>query len=378
MDWLLSGPRGSVSSLHSSIRISLEVPFRWDEIGVLQIPSTTPSSLLFGIAAHRGFKLERDIYNHVEAPRQEWPHATWALERMTSDSPIAQDRRGDPAKLSFTYAWQEEALGESVDIYVLDSGVLCAHEQFLGRALCPLEAVHNGEVPPTIIPTSPHGTGVASAAMSVTFGMAKKATILSVKVVDPELRTPTSQVLRGLRWVLREATMTRRRRSIINISLGARSQADAYDRAITHTIREINIPVITSAGNGGGEACAHSPNSADGIIVVSGSTIEDTFYDRSNHGHCVCVMAPAHHVVVASINVDQLDDFRYVAQLSGTSAAAGYVSGIVAIMMSWPERPRIRAAELEHWLQNVASEGVLLGVPPDTSNYLARATFQFS
>ncbi len=57
-------------------------------------------------------------------------NATWGLQRISQVSSIAQ---GKPDSLIFDYFYDEDAQGEGVDVYIVDTGININHEEFKGK-----------------------------------------------------------------------------------------------------------------------------------------------------------------------------------------------------------------------------------------------------
>lgn len=116
---------------------------------------------------------------------------------------------------STEYVYDDSA-GEGAFAYVVDSGVNVGHVEFEGRASRGYNAV-GGFFADTI----GHGTHVAGTIASRTFGVAKKANIIDVKVFSGS-RTSMSIILDGFQWAVNDIVTKRRQgRSVINMSLGA-------------------------------------------------------------------------------------------------------------------------------------------------------------
>jgi len=85
--------------------------------------------------------------------------------------------------------------------YVVDTGVNIHHEEFEGRASWGATIPENDED----ADGNGHGTHVAGTIASKTFGVAKKAKIVAVKVLRSNGSGTMSDVLKGVEWAA-EAT----------------------------------------------------------------------------------------------------------------------------------------------------------------------------
>jgi subtilisin family serine protease len=113
--------------------------------------------------------------------------APWGLDRI--------DQENIPLDGRFTYS----SSGAGVHIYIVDGGVRITHREFEGRATADFSAIDDGY---GALGCDPHGTEVASLAAGKTFGVAKKALIHSVRVLDCSGGGDMTDVLAGIDWVI--------------------------------------------------------------------------------------------------------------------------------------------------------------------------------
>jgi len=102
-----------------------------------------------------------------------------------------------------------------------------------------------------------HGTNVASLAGGRSYGVAKGATLHSVRVLDCQGRSSTSLITSGVYHVIRQVQEnqrhSKRTRAIINLSLSG-----GYSQVMRDAIREADdngILVVAAAGNYYEDAC---------------------------------------------------------------------------------------------------------------------------
>ncbi|WP_243336959.1 Ig-like domain-containing protein [Anaeromyxobacter soli] len=244
---------------------------------------------------------------------------TWGLDRV--------DQRG--AALDDRYGWDDRWTGVGVDAFVLDTGVLTSHAAFGGRASFAFDALGEGVVGDC----SGHGTHVAGTIAGGPYGVAKGASIRSVRVLDCSGNGSASSVVAGLDWVIANHS----RPSVANLSLFA-SPSSAIDAAVEAATAS-GIVVVVAAGDGGKDACDVSPARAPGALTVAalqqrtppvvGGAPVDELAPFSNVGDCVDFVAPGAGIVSAW-NTTAVADLP----LSGTSMAAPHVTGAVALLLS--------------------------------------------
>ena len=99
--------------------------------------------------------------------------ATWGLDRI--------DQRDLPLSSSYTY----DNDGTGVTAYIIDTGILFGHVEFGGRATTGYDAVTSGG---TAADCNGHGTHVAGTVAGTTYGVAKQAALVAVRVLGRPAR----------------------------------------------------------------------------------------------------------------------------------------------------------------------------------------------
>ncbi len=292
------------------------------------------------------------------------------------------DRLDNQGQIYGTKAYAYNTTGYGVRAYVIDTGVYGTHSEFDGRVETGAnmtvdpdiaDAPLPGEEPAVGLDYSPanfpcnqwqtdpnatagHGTGVASVLGGTTIGVAKKVTIVPVKVLTCAGDRAKLSIARGLDWVLVDM-QGRSNRALVTMSTFVDTQLNGNGgdlcedgrggltncvSAIEHVVNKVigaNIPVIVSANNRSDGECRTSParmgygNEAahpstyrtitvgGTMYVRNGTTYSDqrwtcaaspegcdtrgwvsqtTGYGRgSNFGPCVSIWAPAWNMYVA-------------------------------------------------------------------------------
>ena len=219
------------------------------------------------------------------------------------------------------------------------------HEEFEGRAEYPgFDPVDNATGSNQEgLDCDGHGTHVASLAAGRIHGVAKKARIHSVRVLNCSGGGPWSTVISGINYVVQKASETGRP-SVISMSLSG-PKSNSVNMAVENAVNGNEslgiqgVPVVVAAGDDNGDACNYSPASTSKAITVGSSTIENQLSSSTNVGPCVDIFAPGTDIYGASSNCISCYQYK-----NGTSMATPLVSGAIALMLTW--QPQLTPSEV--------------------------------
>lgn len=222
--------------------------------------------------------------------------------------------------------------GEGVQVAVLDTGVCEAHPCFYGAGM-----MHRNFTKDAVpFDTNGHGTHVAGviAGRSGVMGIAPKATILSLKVLGNDGAGSMDSVARAIHVAVELGS------HIIVMSLGAPVGSSQLEKAVA-AADKADVPVVCAAGNDGGRVSY--PAAYGQTIAVGAVDSEGRVCEFSCRGREIDVAAPGHQIRSAWVNGGY-------ATLSGTSMAAPFVAGVLAlataarggVRLGWTARDLIR------------------------------------
>ena len=233
---------------------------------------------------------------------------SWGLDRIDQ-----ADTAGDK---KYTYP---DSAGEGVTAYVIDTGVRISHKDFGGRAAHGFDAVDNDD---SADDGNGHGTHVAGTIAGTAHGVAKKAKVVAVRVLDDNGSGTTEQVVAGIDWV----TKNHKGPSVANMSLGGGAD-EALDEAVRKAIAS-GVTFAVAAGNESTDASQGSPARVKEAITVASSTEDDKQSDFSNFGEIVDIYAPGSEITSAWNDSDE-----GTKTISGTSMATPHVVGAAAVYL---------------------------------------------
>lgn len=205
------------------------------------------------------------------------------------------------------------------------------------------------------VDTVGHGTHVAGIIAAVAnngvgvAGVAPESRILPIRVLGPDGRGRSGDVVTAVRLA---ADIGAR---VINLSLGGDQESPALTEAIRYATDKGAL-VIAAAGNDGPTAAPKWPAASDLTIAVAFTDQQNVPSPRSQSGEYIDIAAPGVAILSTATG-----DYTYS---SGSSMAAGFVSGAAALLFS--AQPTLTNAQVRDLLLRTATDIAAPGPDPLT------------
>jgi subtilisin family serine protease len=266
---------------------------------------------------------------------------SWGLDRIDQV----------PLPLSNTYTYTQT--GSGVKAYIIDTGIKSDHVDLSGRVVKGIDVINN-----TFKDGNGHGTHVSGTVGGTKYGVAKKVTLVTVRVLNNQGSGTISGVIKGVDWATSNHVSGP---AVANMSLGGGVSA-TLDIAVQKGIAD-GIVFCVAAGNSTADASTSSPARVPEAITVAASDKNDAFAYFSNYGTLVDIIAPGVNITSAWITSTTATN-----TISGTSMATPHVAGVAALYLS--ANPTATPSQVQATLKTSATMGKVTGNLYGTPNAL--------
>lgn len=266
--------------------------------------------------------VEENAEVHALAPAIQPNPPSWGLRRVS--------QRALPLPTSYKY---DSTAGQGVTVYVVDTGIYCDHNDFVGRCKFGFVSSDLRSEGEGAEDCNGHGTHCAGTVGGTEYGVAKLVDLVAVKVLGCSGSGSYDGIIEGFEWIVNQY-QSNSNPSVVSLSLGG-SMSQALNAAMD-AMSEAGLVNAVAAGNDYFvDACTKSPASASSAFTVASATSSDNPSPFTNLGTCVNIWAPGSDINSTWIGVPDAWKVQ-----SGTSMATPHVAGVMALFMA--EGPRGR------------------------------------
>jgi subtilisin family serine protease len=271
----------------------------------------------------------------------------WGLDRIDQRSKSLDDK------------YATDYSGKGVTVYLIDSGVNENHREIRGR-IASGHSVVVGE--PSTTDCTGHGTGIAGVIAGKTFGVAKDATIVPVRIFGCSNLTDSRTITAGIQWMITHHQPGDL--AVANVSFGSDRGDELLDQAVQEALAVgIHVVIAAGGGNNSGDACSVSPGRVTDAILVGAVDSRLRKIPASRTGPCIDIWAPGERIVTARHDSNVL-----TAVNTSTSIAAPFVVGAIALLLE--EFGRLSTAEVARLITKNATFRQLRGIGSGSPNRL--------
>jgi len=307
--------------------------------------------------------------------KRKWQPKATVPKYIGADSAHAAHNFGDGVTIGFLDTGLDQLQGTSSDLGL--STDLYGRDKFWGT----YDAINNN-LSNYSNEESGHGTHVASIAGNAdydvygnVYGVAPNAALVGIKAFDAEGKATYADVIRGIDWALQVKDQINLR--VLNMSFSGPARSYYWEDPLNQAVMkawQAGIVVVASAGNNGPDPMTIGvPGNVPYIITVGAMTDNYTESDSSDDKLASFsaagptfegfvkpeIVAPGGHLSglmafdtqIVQEHPEFHDGGRYF-EMSGTSQAAGVVSGVVALMLN--QDPALTPDEVKCRLMNSA------------------------
>ncbi len=242
--------------------------------------------------------------------------------------------------------------GAGVGVAVLDTGIDLTHPDLKDNIIASKNCLSTRKSATDDNGHGSHVAGTIAAADNAigVIGVAPRAKLAAVKVLNSQGSGTWSSIICGLDWVTANAAALNLK--VVNMSLSGGGSSDdncgltngdALHQAVCR-VRDAGVTVVVAAGNSGASAMmevpaayddavitvsalADSDGSAGGLGAATAYGADDTFASFSNYGSVVDIGAPG-------VNIRSAWKGGSYATISGTSMASPHVAGAAALYLA--------------------------------------------
>jgi subtilisin family serine protease len=218
--------------------------------------------------------------------------------------------------------WDRGVTGAGIKVGVIDTGIDYTHPALAGNYKGGYNAVEPGKDPKDDHGHGTHVSGTIAADGDNIVGVAPKASLYAIKVLDSSGGGTIAGVIDGINWAVKN------KMDVVNMSLGGPSSAEL--EAAVKAAYDAGVTIVAAAGNDP-SAEVSAPACYPQAIAISASDSSDALASFSSTGPQVAFIAPGVKVPSTWLGGG-------LKSISGTSMATPHVTGLAVLAYSMGAR----------------------------------------
>lgn len=271
------------------------------------------------LAHHSGIlRIEDDII--VEALEKKYSKIERTATQPSEILPWGVDR------IDAEKVW-DITTGDPIKVAVIDTGIDLKHPDLKDNIKGGYNAINPRK---SANDDNGHGTHVAGIIAAIdneigVVGVGPKIDLYAVKVLNAAGSGYLSDVIEGLDWAIKN------KMNVVSMSLGTTTYSQSFEDAIKRVNAAGIVQVAAAGNNGPGSNTVNYPAKFAEVIAVSATDSNDAIASWSSRGPEVDLAAPG-------VNIYSTYKGSTYKTLSGTSMACPHVTGVVALLLSTPDK----------------------------------------
>jgi subtilisin family serine protease len=264
-----------------------------------------------------------EVVEHFEDRRLLNSTLDASLDAPPSTLPGYGQKRSDQNTPTYSTTWNFNPglTGVGTNVWVLDTGCLCTHEQLTGRCTMVYSAIPGESTDGNGHGTHCAGTVAGSYGGTYSAGYAIDTKLWCIKVLSNAGSGATNGIIDAINYVVNNKKAGY---NIISMSLGGGNSA-TLNTACNNAVNA-GVMVVAAAGNDGLNAQNTSPCNAANSICIAATDSTNAIASYSNYGSIVNVASPG-----SSIQSSWYTSNTAYSTISGTSMATPAFAGQVAL-----------------------------------------------
>lgn len=229
-------------------------------------------------------------------------------------------------KIGFTdVVYNAQSSGSGEHVYLLDTGVNTAHDEFTGRTVNNLYTGFASD----FADADGHGTAMASLIVGANIGTAKDATLHNVRMMNANPYTGTvADVIEALEAIQVHHNANTPSQTKTVVACWTASKNSLIDSKFKQ-LEDNNMVIVAAAGNQGADTDNYSPAGLDSVLTV-GAMNNGGHVAELDGGKCNLGEENDIYALGNSVSVSSFTDNSAYTTASGTSVAAAQIGGLVA------------------------------------------------